>query len=216
MPEYPRIPFERFDPGVPAEQAARAFFERIRLRRTVREFSDRPVSRETIEWVIRAAATAPSGANKQPWRFVAISDPATKKKIRDAAEAEEREFYERRATPEWLADLAHLETGPDKPFIETAPWIIVVFKLVRTDEGAQVYYLNESVGIACGLLLAAAHHAGLATLTHTPSPMGFLSKVLGRPDHERPFLLIPIGYPADDCTVPDIKRKDLNEISVWI
>ena len=213
---YPRIPLDPYDPGRPSEEAARAFFEVMTRRRTVREFSDRPVSRETIEWVIRAAGTAPSGANKQPWRFVAVSDPATKRRIREAAEAEEREFYERRASPEWLADLAHLETDASKPFIEVAPWVIVVFKMVKTDEGGQVYYVNESVGLACGMLLAAAHHAGLATLTHTPSPMGFLSKVLGRPAHERPFLLIPVGYPAEGCTVPDIGRKGLDEIGVWV
>lgn len=215
VPEFPRIPLEPYDPGVPPEIAARSFYEIMRKRRSIREFSDKPVSRETIEWVIRAAGTAPSGANKQPWRFVAVSDPATKHRIREAAEAEEREFYQRRATPEWLADLAPLGTDPSKPFIDVAPWIIVVFKLARTDDGGQVYYLNESVGLACGLLLAAAHHAGLATLTHTPSPMGFLSKVLNRPDNERPFLLVPMGYPAEGCTVPDIARKRLEDICVW-
>lgn len=213
---YPTIPLDPYDPERPSDEAARAFFEIMTRRRTVREYSDRPVPRETIEWVIRTAGTAPSGANKQPWRFVAVSDPATKRKIREAAEIEEREFYERRASPEWLADLAHLGTDPNKPFIERAPWIIVVFKLAKTDDGGQVYYLNESVGLACGMLLAAAHTAGLATLTHTPSPMGFLTKVLERPDNERPFLLVPMGYPADDCRVPDISRKPLEEISAWI
>lgn len=177
-------------------------------------FSDRPVPVETIEWIIKAAGTAPSGANKQPWRFVAVSDPGVKRKIRLAAEEEEREFYSRRASAEWLADLAPFGTDEDKGFLEVAPWLIVVFKLMKTDDGGQVYYANESVGLATGLLLAAAHHAGLATLTHTPSPMGFLAKVLDRPSHERPYLLIPTGYPADDCVVPAIERKPLGEIMI--
>jgi nitroreductase len=184
-------------------------------RRSVRMFSNRPVSRETIEWIVRAAGTAPSGANKQPWRFVCVSDPALKREIREGAEAEEREFYERRANPEWLADLAPLQTDWRKEFLEIAPWLIVVFKLMRTDEGRQVYYVNESVGLAVGFLLAAIHHAGLVALTHTPSPMGFLTKILRRPERERPFLLIPVGYPAPDCVVPDIHRKRLEEILVW-
>lgn len=214
-PAFPHVPHVPYSPGIPAEDAARAFYEIVRRRRTVRQFSTRPVTRETIEWVVRAAGSAPSGANKQPWRFVGVSDPALKRKIREAAEVEEREFYTRRATAEWLADLAPLGTDPDKPFLEAAPWLIVVFKLMKTDEGGMVYYANESVGIACGLLLAAAHHAGLATLTHTPSPMGFLARVLGRPDHERPFLLVPVGYPADGCTVPDVRRKELDQIAIF-
>jgi len=205
---------ERYDPGVPSEQAARRFYEVMRLRRTIRMFSDRPVSRETIEWCIRAAGTAPSGANKQPWRFVAVSDQALKKRIREAAEAEEHEFYTRRASPEWLADLAPFGTDEHKEFLEIAPWLIVVFKLMKEDDGSQVYYVNESVGIATGMLLAALHHAGLATLTHTPSPMKFLAEVLGRPFYERPFLLIPVGHPADNCMVPDIRRKPLEQIMV--
>lgn len=189
-------------------------------RRTVRMFSDKPVSEETIQNIILSASTAPSGAHKQPWRFVAINDPALKKKIREAAEAEEREFYERRASEEWLADLAPFGTDANKPFLEIAPWIVIVFKLAKTDpdpasgDQGQVYYLNESVGIATGMLLAAAHHAGLATLTHTPSPMGFLREVLERPDHERPFLVVPMGYPADDCVVPELTRKPLDQIMV--
>lgn len=213
-PPFPHVPYTRYDPGRDPAEAARAFHEVMARRRSVRFFSDRPVALETIEWIVRAAGTAPSGANKQPWRFVCVQDPALKKRIREAAEAEEREFYARRATPEWLADLAPLGTDPDKPFLETAPWLIVVLKLARTDDGGMVYYLNESVGIATGLLLTAAHHAGLVTLTHTPSPMGFLAKVLDRPEHERPFLLIPVGYPAEGCTVPDIRRKALDEIMV--
>lgn len=210
----PFVPLERYDPGVPPEQAARAFYETIRMRRSVRMFSDRPVPRETIEWAVRAAGTAPNGANKQPWRFVAVGDTETKTKIRAAAEEEEREFYERRASDRWLEDLAPFGTDPDKPFLETAPWLIVVFKLAKEDDGGQVYYVNESVGIACGLLLSALHHAGLATLTHTPSPMKFLGDVLGRPEHERPYLLIPVGYPADEAVVPDITKKPLDEILI--
>lgn len=190
----------------------------MKQRRSVREFSDRPVPRELIESLIAAAGTAPSGANKQPWRFVAISDPALKREIRMAAEEEERLFYSERANAEWLRDLDPFETGPEKPFIETAPWIVVVFKLMRDDApdrlSDQVYYVNESVGIAVGLFLAAAQHAGLATLTHTPSPMKFLGRILDRPDNERPFVLIPVGHPANDCTVPDIRRKALKDIMV--
>lgn len=178
-------------------------------------FSDRPVPREAIEWAVRAAGTAPSGANKQPWRFVAIDDPAIKREIRAGAETEEREFYTRRATREWLEDLAPLGTDEHKAFLESAPWLIVVFKLAHDDAGGHVYYVNESVGIAVGLLLAALHHAGLATLTHTPSPMAFLTRILGRPAHERPFLLIPVGYAAEGCAVPDIRRKPLGEILVY-
>ncbi len=210
------VALERYDPGVRPEEAAERFYEVMRRRRTVRMFSDRPVSRETIERVIAAAGTSPSGAHKQPWRFVAVSDPGTKREIRAAAEAEEREFYERRASAEWLADLAPFGTDASKPFLEIAPWLIVVFKLMKTDEGGQVYYVNESVGLATGMLLAAAHHAGLATLTHTPSPMGFLREVLGRPEHERPFLLIPVGYPAEGCVVPRLERKGLGEIAVFV
>jgi len=214
MHTQPHIPLVRFDPGQPPEDAARRFTETMRLRRSVREFSDRPVSVETIRSLVAAAGSAPSGANKQPWRFVCVQDPALKKTIRDAAEAEEREFYSRRAGAEWLADLEPFETNPNKPFLETAPWLIVVFKLVKTDEGGQVYYVNESVGIAVGLLLAAIHHAGLVALTHTPSPMAFLTKILDRPDHERPYLLIPVGYPADSCNVPAISRKPIEQIMV--
>ena len=184
----------------------------------MRTFSDRPVGRETIENLIMAAGTAPSGANKQPWRFVAVHDQAVKKEIRVAAEEEEREFYFRRANERWLRDLAAVGTDELKPFLETAPWLVVVFKLMKDDAPGrlsdQVYYVNESVGIAVGLFLAAAHVAGLVTLTHTPSPMKFLSKVLNRPAPERPFLLIPVGYPAEGTMVPDIHRKPLDQIMV--
>ncbi len=214
-PRFIPLP-ERHVPDGTSEEAATAFLEVMRKRRTIRDFSDRPVSRETIEALVRAASTAPSGANKQPWRFVCVDDPELKRKIRHAAEREEREFYEYRASERWLADLAHLGTDSDKAFLEVAPWVIAVFRLTRGDDGGQVYYATESVGLACGLLIAAAHHAGLATLTHTPSPMGFLGEVLGRPDHERPYLLLPIGYPADDCKVPAmaVERKPLDEIMV--
>ncbi len=215
----PLIPLTaRHDPGLPPEAAAQRFHRVMDKRRTVRMFSDRPVSRETIEWIVRTGGTAPSGAHKQPWRFVCVADPAMKRKIRLAAEAEEREFYQRRASRQWLEDLAPLGTHADKPFLETAPWLIVVFQLVKTDppESGLVYYREESVGIAVGMLLSAIHHAGLVALTHTPSPMGFLREVLGRPEHERAFVVIPVGYPADDCRVPDLKRKPLEEIAVFL
>lgn len=209
---------DRYTPESAPEDAARAFYEIMRKRRTVREFSDQPVSLETIEWVVRAATTAPSGANKQPWRFVCVRDAEIKRKIRFAAEEEEREFYERRASQEWLDDLAPLGTDTHKEFLEIAPWLIVVFKLAKMDDGSQVYYNTESVGLASGMLLAAIHHAGLASVTHTPSPMKFLAQVLERPDNERPFLLIPVGYPADDCTVPKkaLERKELSEAMVVV
>lgn len=212
-PEF--VPYtERYEPGISPELAAERFHEVLRRRRTVRHFSDRPVSRGTVEWLVRCAASAPSGANKQPWRFVCVQDLATKRAIRAAAEAEEREFYARRASAEWLADLAPLGTDPTKEFLEVAPWLVVVFRLTRGDDGSGVYYSHESVGLACGFLLAAAQHAGLATLTHTPSPMGFLAEILGHPAHEKPFLLIPIGHPADDCVIPKaaLARKPLEEV----
>ncbi|MHC4959626.1 MAG: nitroreductase family protein [Planctomycetota bacterium] len=207
---------DRYDPGCPAEQAARSFFKVMATRRTVRMFSDKPVSREAIEWIVRAAGTAPSGANKQPWRFVCVQDRATKRAIRIAAEKEEKEFYERRAPASWLKDLAPLGTDEHKEFIEVAPWLIAVFMRTRDDDGGKVYYSTESVGLASGLLLAAAHHAGLVTLTHTPSPMAFLNRVLERPSDERPFLLVPVGYPAKGCEVPAaaLNKKPVNEIMV--
>ena len=205
---------DRHDPGTSSEEAAQRFYDVMRRRRSIRHFSDRPVSRATIEWIVRTAASAPSGANKQPWRFVCVQDPGLKREIRVAAEAEEREFYQRRASERWLKDLAPLGTDEHKEFLEVAPWLIVVFKKMRDDDEGQVYYVNESVGIAAGFLLAAAHQAGLATLTHTPSPMKFLGQILGRPENERPFLLIPVGYAADDCVVPRIagERKPLEQV----
>jgi len=207
---------DRHDPGTSPEAAAKAFHDVLRRRRTVRTYSDRPVSRETIEWIVRCASTAPSGANKQPWRFVCVQDPETKRRIREAAEREEREFYKQRANAQWLADLAPLGTNEDKPFLEAAPWLIVVFRLVAADDGSQVYYPTESVGLASGMLLTAAHMAGLVTLTHTPSPMKFLSEVLERPSNERPFLLVPVGYPTEDCEVPEaaLSRKPLDEVMI--
>ena len=215
---YPFVPYRPYTPGPSAEVAAEAFHAAMLQRRSVRDFSDRPVPRRLIERIIATAGTAPSGANKQPWRFVAVQDPAIKAEIRVAAEEEERAFYERRANETWLQDLNPLGTDEHKPFLEIAPWLIVVFKLVKDDHpGAsseQVYYINESVGITTGMLITAIHLAGLVTLTHTPSPMKFLGRILGRPEYERPFLLLPVGYPADDCQVPDITRKPLDEIMV--
>lgn len=178
-------------------------------------FSERPVSRETIEWVVRTAGTAPSGANKQPWRFVCVQTAELKREIRLAAEEEERAFYRHRATDRWLKDLAPIGTDQHKEFLEVAPWLVVVFKILGDDDGPH-YYINESVGIATGMLLVAAHMAGLATLTHTPSPMKFLGQILGRPANERPFLIVPMGYPAEGCLVPAIalERKPLDEIMI--
>ena len=215
MSEPVFVPYpERFVPHEAPEECARRFHDVLHRRRSVREFSDRPVSRATIEWLVRCAASAPSGANKQPWRFVCVQDPEAKRAIRLGAEAEEREFYAHRASAQWLADLAPLGTDANKEFLELAPWLIVVFRLVRGDDEGQLYYTHESVGIACGMLLAAAQFAGLATLTHTPSPMGFLGEILGRPKHEKPYLLIPVGYPADDCRVPAaaLLKKSLAEV----
>lgn len=208
----------RFVPAVAPTAAAQAFAETMQQRRSVRMFADRPVERATIEWLIRAAQSAPSGANKQPWRFVCVQDPAVKRRIREGAEAEEQEFYARRAGPEWLRDLEPFGTDADKSFLETAPWLIVVFQLMHADDGGQVYYRKESVGLACGLLLAAAQMAGLATLTHTPSPMAFLGNILGRPAHERPFLLIPVGHPAEDCVVPKaaLSRRPLDQTMIVV
>lgn len=218
MNEAVFVPYEdRYEPEAPPEEAARRFYEIMAKRRSVRMFSDRPVAREIMEWVVRAATTAPSGANKQPWRFVCVQDPGLKREIRIAAEKEEHEFYTRRASPQWLADLAPLGVDENKEYLEIAPWLVVVFKLTRNDDGSPVYYSEESVGIATGLLLAAAHHAGLATLTHTPSPMRFLGEVLRRPSHERAYMLVPVGYPAEDCEVPAhaLPRKPLDEVLIF-
>jgi iodotyrosine deiodinase len=199
---------------------ARGFHKTLSSRRSVREFSPDPVPRELIETAISVANTAPSGANRQPWHFVAVSDPVVKAEIRRGAEAEEREFYEGgRATEEWLKALAPLGTDWRKPFLEIAPWLVVVFKQIHAvgEDGAKLtnYYVNESVGIACGLFIAAIHRMGLATLTHTPQPMRFLTKILDRPDNERPFILFPIGYPHPDCHVPDISKKSSSDVTTW-
>jgi nitroreductase len=199
---------------------ARQFFEEMNGRRSVRDFSADPVPRECIELAIRAAGTAPSGAHRQPWRFVAVDDAETKRRIRVAAEHEERVSYEGgRMPPEWLEALAPLGTTWRKPYLEVVPWLVVVFEEVHglTDDGGprKNYYVKESVGIACGLFIAALHRMGLATLTHTPSPMGFLRELLGRPRNERPFILFPVGFPASDATVPDLTRKSIDEIAIW-
>ncbi|MBU1821604.1 MAG: nitroreductase family protein [Bacteroidetes bacterium] len=193
-----------------------AFLEK---RRSLRFFSDHPVPREAVEQLIMAASSAPSGANKQPWTFCAVGSPELKKQIREAAEEEEYRSYHGRMSEEWLRDLAPFDTDWRKPFLETAPWLIIVFRRIYEfgEEGKKEnnYYVNESVGLACGFLLTALHQAGLVALTHTPSPMDFLTKLLGRPANEKPFLLIPIGYPAPDATVPDIQRKPAERVIAW-
>ena len=198
-------------------QRSKSFLSEISTRRTVREFSSKPVPLEVVENCIKSAGTAPSGANKQPWTFAIVQDKKVKAKIRIAAEKEEKEFYSHRATKEWLEDLNQFGTNWKKPFLEEAPYLIIVFRKIYDldDKGSQRknYYVNESVGIASGLLLAALHNAGLATLTHTPSPMNFLGKILDRPDNEKAYLLIPVGYPSDNAEVPNIKKKPFSEIS---
>ncbi len=222
---YPfiRLAFER----LPAEEQRRRageFEARLRTRRTVRQFSAEPVPFELIEAALRIASRAPSGANQQPWHFVVVSNPEVKRQIREAAEAEERHNYEQRFPDEWLEALAPLGTDWHKEFLEIAPYLIVVFRqdygLAATPEGGERkvkhYYVQESVGIACGFLLAALHWMGLATLTHTPSPMGFLSRILQRPQNEKPYLLIPVGYPAPDAEVPAIPKKTLAEVMTLV
>jgi nitroreductase len=199
----------------------RAFLECMSRRRSVRHFAPDPVPRDLIEVAIATANTAPSGANRQPWHFVAVSDPETKAEIRHAAEAEEREFYEGgRATEEWLAALEPLGTDWRKEYLETAPWLVAVFKEVHgvSPDGGKItnYYVNESVGIACGLFIATLHQMGLATLTHTPQPMRFLNRILRRPANERPYILFPVGYPAADCRVPELAKKPLTAVTTWI
>jgi nitroreductase len=220
--EFPTVPLSEYREYPPEEMAerARSFAEEVHRRRTVRTYSDRPVAREVIEACIRAAGSAPSGANHQPWHFVAVSDPEVKARIREAAEKEEREFYGGRAPQEWLDALAHLGTDDQKPFLERAPYLIVVFaqSYQLNDDGSRTknYYVTESVGLATGILITALHHSGLATLTHTPSPMGFLNEILGRPSNERPFLVLVAGYPEPDTRVPDIERRPLEDIASWI
>ncbi len=217
MPSDRQIPLPDYHEYTVPEMAARAaaFYADLRRRRSVRDFSDRPVPRVIIEDCLRAAGTAPSGANFQPWHFVVVTSPEIKQQIREAAEAEEREFYARRAPQDWLDALAPLGTDAEKPFLERAPYLIAIFAQPYdlAPDGSKIkhYYVTESVGIATGMLITALHHAGLATLTHTPSPMNFLNTLLDRPSHERPFLLLVAGYPADDAHVPVITKKPLEE-----
>ena len=202
------------------ERVSRQFVERMQERRTVRQFSDEPVPLEFIRNAIRAAASAPSGANQQPWRFVVVADPQVKRRIREAAEAEERENYEHRFPLEWLEALTPFETDWHKEFLETAPYLIVVFRLDYGwgEEGRKIkhYYVSESVGIAAGILITALHLSGLVTLTHTPSPMNFLREVLGRPANERAMIVLPVGYPARDAMVPEIGKKSLDDVMILI
>jgi iodotyrosine deiodinase len=217
---YPFVKYKRdtYDKAEMAQRTA-SFTEWMHMRRSCRDFSDKPIPKAIIENIILAASTAPSGAHKQPWTFCVVSDTEIKKQIRAAAEKEEKESYEGRMPEEWLKDLAPIGTGWQKPFLEIAPYLIIVFKRSYEFEANgykhQNYYVTESVGIACGFLLAAIHNAGLVALTHTPSPMNFLSMILNRPVNEKPFLLIPVGYAANDCWVPDIKRKELKEVAAF-
>jgi nitroreductase len=214
-PRHRVVPAPRLQ--VPAEQAlarSRAFLATMQTRRTIRDFSDRPVPYELVRNAVATAATAPSGANLQPWRFVVVSDPVRKRRLRVAAEQEERAFYGSRASAEWLAALEPLGTDWRKPFLETAPYVIVAFEVHKGPHSPRPYYAKESVGIAVGMLLASLHQAGLATLTHTPSPMRWLNEILGRPAEERPFVVIPVGYPAEYASVPDIERKRLDEVLI--
>ncbi len=215
------IPYrpERLPEGEMLRRARKCYAELDR-RRSVRSFSPDPVPRELIEIAIRTASTAPSGAHKQPWRFVVVGDPAIKREIRIAAEAEEHRSYEGgRMPPDWLEALAPFGTSWEKPYLEIVPWLVVVFEelyeVMPDGSKRKNYYPKESVGLACGLFIAALHHMGLATLTHTPSPMAFLSRILNRPPKEKPYILFPVGYPAPDAEVPDLRRKRLDEVSVW-
>jgi iodotyrosine deiodinase len=223
-PIFEPLNFEKQTPEK-MQTSADEFYTEIGRRRTVRDFSDRSVPRAVIEQALRAAGTAPNGANLQPWHFVAVRDPTIKLEIREAAEEEERQFYARRATPEWLDALEHLGTDKSKPFLETAPYLIVIFgqpySLLpagknKEERKVKNYYVSESVGIATGFLIAALHHAGLATLTHTPSPMGFLNEICGRPKQERAFLVLVVGYPAKEALVPVITKKPLEEIVTFL
>jgi iodotyrosine deiodinase len=214
--DHPTVPApetERLDPSE-STRICRDLAEQMAGRRTIRDFSTEPIPLDAVREAIRAAATAPSGANLQPWRFVVVTDPERKRLLRQGAEEEERTFYETRATDEWLAALAPIGTDWRKPFLEDAPVVIAVFEVHGSDATPKPYYAKESVGIAVGILLTALHRAGFATLTHTPSPMRWITEVLERPAHERPFVLIPVGYPAPGARVPDIGRKPLDEVLV--
>jgi iodotyrosine deiodinase len=218
-PQYMPLDYREY-PAEEMQRRAAAFYAELRRRRSVRRFDERPVPTGVIEDCLRAAATAPSGANKQPWHFVVVTDPQVKRRIRAAAEEEERAFYRRRASKEWLDDLAPLGTDAHKPFLELAPCLIVVFmqRYGLLPDGGRIkhYYVRESVGIATGFLIAAVHHAGLAALPYTPSRMGFLSEILGRPENERPFLLLAVGYPAKGARVPRIHKKPLEEVTTFV
>lgn len=219
MPKRAFIPLDTYREYPEADMRARAeaFLEDVRRRRSVRSFSERPAPEDVIRRCVEAAGTAPSGANQQPWHFAIVTDPDVKHRIRIGAEKEEREFYAHRASREWLGALEPLGTDDRKPFLEMAPCLIAIFakRFGKNPDGdrQKYYYATESVGIATGILITALHHAGLATLTHTPSPMGFLNEILNRPDNERPFLLLVVGYPADGVTVPDIQRKPFDDIA---
>ena len=221
MKTYPFLPlkFTTYSESQMLERA-KAFYEKVKQRRTVREFSPEPLPQEVIEQALLAAGTAPSGANMQPWHFVVVSDPDKKAQIRQAAEAEEKEFYQRRASQEWLDALAPLGTDEHKPFLEIAPYLIVIFakKFSYTEQGEKRknYYVSESVGIATGLLITALHEAGVATLTHTPSPMKFLNQLLERPDTERPYMILVAGYPDKEAKVPDISKFALSEVATFV
>ena len=213
--KFQRLDFENYNPENIKKQSEH-FLEMVESRRTVRDFSDKPIPIEAVENAVRAAASAPSGANKQPWHFVIVKDQSIKKKIRVAAEKEEKEFYEHRAPDYWLEDLNQFKTDWNKPFLEKAPVLIAVFRQSYVDLSStkkKNYYVSESVGISCGFLLVALHNAGLATLTHTPSPMGFLEKILNRPKNEKAFLLIPVGYPSEKAEVPRLQKKPFSEIA---
>ncbi|MET3131879.1 iodotyrosine deiodinase [Oxalobacteraceae bacterium GrIS 1.11] len=219
-PQFIPLTSYRGYPQQEMEERARRFYQDMARRKTIREFSSAPVSRAVIEQCLLTAGTAPSGANHQPWHFAVIADPDLKKRIRVEAEIEEREFYEHRAPQEWKDALAPLGTDASKPFLEDAPYLIVIFGQKNTllDDGTALknYYVPESVSIATGFLIAALHHAGLATLTHTPSPMGFLNQLAGRPDNEKPYILLVVGHPAEQCVVPNIGKKPLNEIASFL
>ncbi|NWK55399.1 nitroreductase family protein [Verrucomicrobiaceae bacterium N1E253] len=219
MSETEALPFSRLTKPE-MHKAANAFYQSVRTRRTVRDFSDQPIPAEVIETCLLAAGTAPNGANLQPWHFVVVQDPEIKRQIREAAEAEEREFYNGRAPEEWLDALSHLGTDANKPFLETAPALIAIFQQSKTTnhhgEPSKTYYPKESTGIATGILITALHQAGLATLTHTPSPMNFLNEILGRPNTDKPFLLLVCGYPTENCQVPIIDKKPLREIASFL
>ena len=215
----PLIDYRKY-PEDEMKRRASEFYEEMIRRRTVRHFSDRPVDRSVIEDCLRAASTAPSGANQQPWSFIVVSDLTVKRLIREAAEKVEQEFYSKEATKKWVKDLDHLGTVPSKPFLESAPYLVVIFSKLydysSTDEKKQHYYVSESVGIATGMLITAIHHAGLVSLTYTPSKMRFLNKILSRPSNEKPFMILVAGYPAEDAVVPVIEKKSLQDIATFI